>query len=74
MPPRSHASGMSADFVTDHPATLRRTPRGIATVTLAHQPKRFVRKGERCEAEEHQLRSPDGECHAQRRGVERGRP
>ena len=59
----------------DRPSShFEKNPRGIATVTLAHQPKRFVRKGERCEAEEHQLRSPDGECHAQRRGVERGRP
>lgn len=32
-------------FTDDHPATFRRTPRGIAIVRLAQRPNRFVRRG-----------------------------
>src|SRR5512143_1806242 len=43
--PRNHGSSPRAVFTDDHPATFSRTPRGIAIVTLAQMPRRFVRIG-----------------------------
>ena len=43
--PMYHGSTPTIVFTDDQPATFSSTPRGIAMVTLAQMPSRFVRKG-----------------------------
>src|SRR5262249_14865735 len=43
--PMYHASTPKIVFTDDQPATFRSTPRGIAIVTFAQMPSRFVRTG-----------------------------
>jgi hypothetical protein len=43
--PMNHGSVPKIVFTADHPATFNNTPRGMAIVTLAQMPSRFVRNG-----------------------------
>ena len=45
MAPMNQGSMPTMVFTADQPATFSRTPRGIAIVTFAQMPSRFVRKG-----------------------------
>ncbi len=45
MPPMNQGSQSRIVFTADQPATLSKRPRGIAIVTLAQIPWRFVRRG-----------------------------
>ena len=45
MPPMHHGSTAITVLTADQPATFSNTPRGMAIVTLAQMPSRFVRKG-----------------------------
>src|SRR5512143_1365090 len=43
--PMNHGSAPRIVFTVDQPATFSSSPRGIAIVTFAHTPCRFVRSG-----------------------------
>ena len=43
--PMNHGSRPTTVFTDDHPATFSSAPRGMATVTFAQMPSRFVRNG-----------------------------
>src|SRR5436309_15971583 len=45
MQPMYHGSRPTIVFTDDQPATFSSTPRGIAIVTFAQMPRRFVRNG-----------------------------
>src|SRR5688572_19450831 len=45
IPPMNQGSTPMIVLTADQPATFKRTPRGMAIVTLAQMPWRFVRKG-----------------------------